>query len=318
MQLIPKTLIDVSDIFECNVASPVTRVRTELFDSAGISLSVKREDLIHPEISGNKWRKLKYNLKNAYKENVEYVITFGGAFSNHIYATASACKAIGLKSVGIIRGEYDIHNPTTQFAKKCGMELRFVERNQYREKEHNPVIKSIIQAYGNHILIPEGGSNALAQKGLQDLSNEINELKHNIIMVSAGTGSTAIGIIQNLNPEKKLWIFSSLKSDYLKDIILKETPHDKQHQLTFIDQYHFGGYGKTPKELITSINDFKKETTIPLDPIYNGKLVSGFCDLVHRGLIDNSQSYLWIHTGGLQGIAAYNYMAKKKKKPYLI
>lgn len=307
----------MSDIFETSVFSPITSVNTALLDKAGISLSVKREDLIHPEISGNKWRKLKYNLKSASEKGIETVITFGGAFSNHIYATAAACKASGLRSIGIIRGEYDSQNPTTQFAKQCGMELRFVARNQYRDKENSPSIKSIIDEYPNHILIPEGGSNELARKGLLDLSNEINESHHNIIMVSAGTGATAAGILQNLNSDKVLWVFSSLKSDYLKAEILKETPHDKHHQLKFFDKYHCGGYGKTPKELVSFINAFKEETCIPLDPIYNGKLVRGFYDIVAEEKADNTQSYLWIHTGGLQGIAAYNYMAKKKNRSYL-
>jgi len=292
-------------------------VKTPLINQANVTISVKREDLLHPTISGNKWRKLKYNLKNALDKNVETIITFGGAFSNHIYSTASACNKLGLKSVGIIRGDFDKNNPTTIFAQRCGMDLQFIDRTSYKEKENSDKIKAILSKYSNYILIPEGGSNTLAEKGLEELSNEINETEHNIIMVSAGTGSTAKAILQNLNPNKKLWVFSSLKSDYLKSEILETTDPIKHKQLKFISAYHYGGYGKTPRELVHFINDFKVQSGITIDPIYNGKLIAGFSDMIERNDINNSNSYLWIHTGGLQGIDAYNYMASKRNWPLI-
>ena len=307
----------MNDIFSTKAYSPISCVTSELLVRSSISLYVKREDFLHPTISGNKWRKLKYNLKGALTNGTETVVTFGGAFSNHIYATASACHELGLKSVGIIRGEYDKHNPTTQFAIHCGMELHFVERSNYREKENNAEIKSILSEYSNYILIPEGGANALAVKGLHELSIEINETDHNIIMVSAGTGTTASGILQNLDSDKDLWVFSSLKSEYLKGEILSKTHPSKHSQLKFINNYHYGGYGKAPHELIYFMNDFKAQSEIPIDPIYNGKLIAGFSDMVEQGKVDSNESYLWVHTGGLQGIDAYNYMAEKKKWPKL-
>lgn len=302
----------MNDVFDSKTYSPISIVHTEQLDHAGVSLSVKREDLLHPTISGNKWRKLKYNFKDALDNGIETVVTFGGAFSNHIFSTAAASHALGLKSVGIIRGEYDKSNPTTKFAKQCGMELRFVDRPSYREKENSEAVKSILLEYSNYLLIPEGGSNDLAEKGLHELSLEINESHHNIIMVSAGTGSTATGILQNLDSNKSLWVFSSLKSEYLKGEILSKTDPSKHAQLKFISSYHYGGYGKTPNELINFMNDFKAQTEIPLDPIYNGKLISGFSDMVEQSKVNSKHSYLWVHTGGLQGIEAYNYMAKKK------
>ncbi|MFT4533007.1 MAG: 1-aminocyclopropane-1-carboxylate deaminase [Saprospiraceae bacterium] len=305
----------MNDVFDTNKYSPISHVKSVLLDRSSVSLYVKREDFLHPTISGNKWRKLKYNLKDALADGVETIVTFGGAFSNHIYATAAACHELGLKSVGIIRGEYDKHNPTTKFAKRCGMELRFVERSDYREKENSDAVKSILSEYSNYILIPEGGSNDQAIKGLHELSIEINASDHNIIMVSAGTGSTASGILQNLDSAKELWVFSSIKSEYLKDEILSKTDPTKHCQLKFISNYHYGGYGKTPPELIRLINDFKAQTEIPIDPIYNGKLIAGFSDMIEKGKVNNNHSYLWIHTGGLQGIDSYNYMAEKKKWP---
>jgi 1-aminocyclopropane-1-carboxylate deaminase len=305
----------VIDIFDTDTYSPISKVNTVLLNRLRVSLSVKREDLLHPTISGNKWRKLKYNLKDALSNGVDTIVTFGGAFSNHIYSTAAACQYLGLKSVGIIRGEYDKNNPTTKFAIQCGMELRFVDRTSYREKENDKAIKAILSDYSNYVLIPEGGSNDLAKKGLNELSNEINNSNHNIIMVSAGTGSTASGILQNLNSDKELWVFSSLKSEHLKSEILSKTNPSKHSQLKFISNYHFGGYGKTSPELISFINDFKAQTQILVDPIYNGKLLFGFSDIIDHGKINNKHSYLWIHTGGLQGIDSYNYMAEKKHWP---
>lgn len=304
----------MNNFFDAKVFSPIDEVTNVVLDRAQISLAVKREDLLHPTISGNKWRKLKFNLKYALDNRIETIITFGGAFSNHIYSTAAACKELGLKSVGLIRGDYDKHNPTTMFARKCGMELRFIDRLSYKEKENSDVVKSILSQYSNYILIPEGGSNDLAIEGLHELSNEINATKYSIILVSAGTGSTASGILSNLHPDKELWVFSSLKSNYLKQEILEKTPASKHQQLRFISDYHFRGYGKTTPELINFINDFKAQTGIPTDPIYNGKLIAGFHDMIEQGQAINSNSYLWIHTGGLQGIAAYNYMAEKKNR----
>lgn len=296
------------------IPSPVQKVEHPLLQKKGIELHVKREDLIHPYVSGNKWRKLKYNLLHAKEKGINKIITFGGAFSNHIHATAAACKAYNVSSIGIIRGEYDPDNPTLQFAKSCGMQLFFIDRSSYREKENSAIVKEFLTTQNDYFLVPEGGSNELANKGLKELAEEINKTKHNIILVSAGTGGTATGILKWLDPTKELWVFSSLKSDYLHLEILQKSSLEKGDQLNFISDYHLGGYGKSPEKLILFMNEFKKETTIPLDPIYNGKLIYGFMDKMNLNEINTEKSYLWIHTGGLQGIDAYNYMAKKKLK----
>ena len=184
-----------------NVLAPslIEKVKTRLINDMGVSLYVKREDLIHPTISGNKWRKLKYNLAFARDSGCKTIITFGGAFSNHIYATAAACNEFGFKSVGIIRGEYDPNNPTLNFARSQGMEILFIDRNSYREKENSPNIKSLLDDYENYLLIPEGGSNDLAKNGLKELADEINLTNHTNILVSGGTGCTAAGILEHLD-----------------------------------------------------------------------------------------------------------------------
>ena len=294
--------------------SDIERVVTHLLNDKGVHLSVKREDSLHPTISGNKWRKLKYNIKHCLAEGIDTIVTYGGAFSNHIYATAAAAKLFGLHSVGIIRGEYDSNNPTIQFAISQGMHLEFVSRAAYKLKNTSEEIKAVLDKFPESKLIPEGGSNELAILGLEELAQEINSTDFDIIMVSAGTGTTAAGIVTYLEANKQLWVFSSLKSTYLEEEIRLLTPIDKQPQLRFFSDCHFGGYGKTPSFLIERINSFVEESDTPLDPIYNGKLIAGFIDMVQNDRLDCSKKYLWIHTGGLQGIKAYNYMADKKSQ----
>jgi len=300
------------------IPSPIVKVNHPLLHEKSIDLFVKREDLIHPLVSGNKWRKLKYNLKYAKDNGYNTIVTFGGAFSNHIHATAAACQAFDLESIGIIRGEYDKDNPTLQFAQSCGMELKFIDRASYREKENSEVVKAFLAEQDSYFLVPEGGSNELAYDGLRELAEEINETHFDIVMVSAGTGGTATGILKWLDTSKELWVFSSLKSDYLHDEIQKNIEPEKHQQFKFLSSYHYGGYGKAPKSLITFINEFSAQTKIPIDPIYNGKLMGGFSDMVEKGEIDESKTYLWVHTGGLQGIDAYNYMEKRKGKLEII
>ena len=192
--------------------------------------------------------------------------------------------------------------------------LQIIDRKSYRAKENSEIVKDFLASQNSYFLVPEGGSNDLANDGLQELAEEINETNYDIVMVSAGTGSTATGILKWLDSSKELWVFSSLKSDYLHSEILQNIEPSKSEQLKFISSYHYGGYGKSPESLISFINDFTSQTKIPLDPIYNGKLISGFFEMIADNHIDKTKSYLWIHTGGLQGIEAYNYMASKNGK----
>ena len=160
---------------QLTIPSPSQKVNHSLLYKNQINLFVKREDLIHPEVSGNKWRKLKYNLQYAKEKGIKKIITFGGAFSNHIHATAAACHYYGLDSIGIIRGEFDENNPTLQFAQACGMKLKFIDRSSYREKENSEVVKTFLSKQDDYFLVPEGGSNELAFDGLRELAEEINK-----------------------------------------------------------------------------------------------------------------------------------------------
>ncbi|WP_395053716.1 1-aminocyclopropane-1-carboxylate deaminase/D-cysteine desulfhydrase [Flavobacterium sp.] len=283
--------------------------------NSSVELFIKREDLIHPFVSGNKFRKLKYNLLQAKAENHTTLVTFGGAFSNHIAATAFAGKENNFKTIGIIRGEELLtkinENPTLQFAKQCGMQLEFVTREEYRNKESLEFIENLKQKFGNFYLIPEGGTNQLAVKGCEETLNE-DDFIFDYICVCVGTGGTISGIINNSFSYQKILGFPALKGDFLQKDICKFATNNNWELIT---DYHFGGYGKVSNELIQFMNQFYAETKISLDPIYTGKLVFGVIDLINKNYFPDDSKILLVHTGGLQGIEGMNMKLKNKNLP---
>jgi len=293
--------------------TPIVEIKESLLEENGVRLLVKRDDLIHKSVSGNKWRKLVGNLIHVRETKESGIITFGGPFSNHIYATAAAADIVGLPSVGIIRGEYDHNNPTLTYAQDRGMKLYFIDRSSYREKEASKVAQNILKKYPDHFLIPEGGSNEYAQLGLKELADETKTVECDILTVAAGTGFTAIGLIDF--QDRLVEVYSVLKSDYLNHYI-KGKVGGKVYQ--FVDDCHLGGYGKTHEGFINWINGFFKSHGIPLDPIYNGKVLYGIYNRIKAGRYTKGTTIMHIHTGGLQGVQAYNYMANKKNKITII
>lgn len=280
-----------------------------------ISVYIKREDLIHPYISGNKFRKTKYNLLQAKAENQETLLTFGGAFSNHIAAVAFAGKEHGFKTIGIIRGDElgdkISENPTLQFAQDCGMQLEFVSRTDYRLKNEIGFIEKLKQKFGTFYLLPEGGTNELAVKGCEEILTK-DDAKFDYICTSVGTGGTISGIINSILSHQKVLGFPALKGDFLKNEIRNFVKNENWELIT---DYHFGGYGKVNPELITFINQFYKENQIPLDPIYTGKMVFGVIDLIRKNYFPENSKILMIHTGGIQGVKGMNLKLKNKKLP---
>lgn len=302
-------------------------IKTELEKNAVISpiklpgledyqnIFIKREDLIHPEISGNKWRKLKYNLLEAEKLGKKTLLTFGGAFSNHIYAAAAAGEEYGFKTIGIIRGEkYNPLNSTLQFASNKGMELRYLNRKTYKNRNDKIFHEELLKEYPDAYLVPEGGSNTFAVKGCTEIINDINiEFDH--ICCACGTGGTLAGIAAGLNGNKKALGFSVLKGggfliEDVKNLIESYTGKSFANWNINLD-YHFGGYAKINYELISFINEFEKINNIKLDPIYTGKLMFGIYDLINRNYFKKEEKIIAIHTGGLQGIKG---MKKKIEK----
>ncbi len=282
-----------------------------------IYVDVKREDKIHPVVSGNKFRKLKYNVEQAKTENKQTILTYGGAFSNHIAATAAAAKIKGLRSIGIIRGEElekkmldnPEYNPTLAFAVQQGMQLHYVSRSAYAHKDTAEEINKLKHQFGCFYRIPEGGTNTLAIKGCEEILTETDK-KYNVIACCVGTGGTLAGIINSAQKHQKVYGFSALKN-HKHDNIKQWTTNE--NGLIFQDEY-FGGYAKTNSELIDFINSFYRCTSIKLDPIYTGKLFFKIFQLINDNHFKNNTKILVIHTGGLQGILGFNKRQKAKNK----
>jgi len=302
--------------------SPIQQVNLSILNNKKVRLYVKREDMLHKYISGNKYRKLKYNLIEAKSKNHDTILTFGGAFSNHISATAVAGKEVGFKTIGVIRGdELGINldrtlknNPTLAFAFKQGMQFYFVSRTDYRQKTSEEFIDKLKNKFGKFYLVPEGGTNKLAVKGCEEILTE-NESNFNVITVPVGTGGTISGLINSAKKHQTVIGFSALKGNFLIDEINKYVISENWKLNT---DYHFGGYAKINAELIDFINKFKEETNIPLDPIYTGKMMFGIVDLILNDYFSENSNILAIHTGGLQGIEGMNNLLKRKKLPLLI
>ena len=283
-----------------------------------IKLFIKREDLLHPVVSGNKFRKLKYNIIQAKEEKHTLLVTFGGAFSNHIAAVAYACKEASLQSIGIIRGdelEAEIeNNPTLKFAETCGMQFKFVSREEYNQKTESTYKQSLTKKYGRHYLLPEGGTNQLAIKGCEEILQD-SDADFNYICCAIGTGGTISGIINSAKPHQKILGFPALKADFLTEEITKFA---KKDNWSLISDYHFGGYAKVTDELIAFMNEFYVNNNFLLDPVYTSKMVFGTLDLIEKGYFADNVKILLIHTGGLQGIAGMNSFLEKKKKAKIL
>ena len=282
---------------------------SEIFDpnlsSKKIRLLVQHENLNNPNNLGNKWWKLRHNFQQAINQNESTILTFGGAFSNHIAATAYACKILGLKSIGIIRGEYNgNYNPTLLKAKNDGMQLKFVDRETYRNKS-NIDWKSV---YGSSYIIPEGGTNELAVKSCQEM---LSYNDFDILCVPVGTGGTLSGLIRSLRPTQFALGFSALKGGSFLTTEVKK--YVKTSNWSIKDDYHFGGYAKLKRELVTFMNQFKSNFSIQLDPIYTAKMFYGIFDMINNDMFISNTTILAIHTGGLQGIIGMNHKLKHKE-----
>lgn len=290
---------------------PLQQVNVDFLEEKNIQLFVLREDLIHPSISGNKWRKLLYNLQESKIQEKNQLLTFGGAYSNHIAATAAAGKQFGFKTIGIIRGEEHLPlNPTLQLAVENGMQLKYISRSLYKEEKYNiSFLQEMKTEFGDFYLIPEGGSNAFAVKGCTEILKNIN-IDYDVICCACGTGGTITGIIAAANETKEIIGFPALKGgEFLKNDIQQLLAN---YQLQFdikisvknwslITDYHFGGYAKTNTELIDFVNDFYQKQNIPLDLIYTGKMLYGILHLAKTSSKFNGKKIVAVHTGGLQG-----------------
>ena len=276
----------------------------------GVSLFVKRDDLIHETISGNKWRKLKYNIESCVVKKKQGILTFGGAYSNHLIATASACQKAGIKSIGIVRGD-ELTSESNETLKACSeldMELVFVSRSDYKMRIEKAYTEGLSIKYPNYLIVPEGGANYHGMIGCQEILKEI-KFKPDHIFVAQGTTTTSCGLALGLNEEQKIHVVPVLKSfdslgemrnlymqcgmdnDWIEQLLRNVKVHD---------EYHFGGYGKYSSELLEFIREFYLSYKLKLDPIYTGKTMFALMNEIQNKSFDNSK-VIFIHTGGIQG-----------------
>lgn len=306
----------MNPLFDHHFEAEIQAVAFSEIAHFGVEIHLLREDLIHPQVSGNKFRKLKFNLLEAKKQQCDTLLTFGGAFSNHIAATAAAGNLCGFKTVGIIRGE-ELYtkiadNPTLLFAEKKGMSLFFVDRETYRIKHEADFQNHLLEKFGNAYILPEGGTNDLAVSGCEEMLHDACQ-HFDFIAVAVGTGGTISGLINSCEAHQKVMGFPALKGDFLSKDIRKFVTN-KEKKWALVSDYHFGGYAKLDASLIRFINRFKAETEIPLDPIYTGKMMFGLVDMIKRIRIPEGSKILAVHTGGLQGIEGMNQKLKRKKQ----
>ena len=297
-------------------------VRHPLLEKHHVEMFIKREDRLHPHISGNKYRKLFYNLVEAKRMGHKRILTFGGAFSNHIAATAAAGKEFGFETIGVIRGdefkdrlsEVLKENPTLAFAARQGMKFYFVDRKTYREKKDRPAfLRKLRRYFGEFYHVPQGGTNELAVKGTEEIL-EPTDYSFDFVTSAVGTGGTIAGIINASSPYQKVLGFPALKENFLhKDI----SRYVKKKNWDLVRDYHFGGFAKINEGLVKFINDFYRQTGIPLDPVYTGKMFYGLFDMIKKGIFRPGTRILAIHTGGLQGIDGMNIRLRKKGMPLL-
>ena len=264
-------------------------------------ITIKRLDQIHPQISGNKFFKLKYNFLEAQRLGDKKIITFGGAYSNHIAATAYAAHRFGFDSIGIIRGEELANrtlNHTLSTAQQFGMQFQFVSREKYRLKDTNEFLEEIKLHHPDSYIIPEGGTNELAIQGCQEILTEDDLKNYDVICCAVGTGGTITGLIEASAKHQSILGFSALKGDFLTDEVSQLT---NKRNWKILDDYCCGGYAKTNDELLEFIENFEKQYQIPLEHIYTGKMMLGIFGLIQKDYFPKNSRILVIHSGGLQG-----------------
>ncbi len=304
---------DELEIFWLQPPSPLQQLAHPAFARNGLRLFIKRDDLLHPHVSGNKWRKLKHNLFEAQRLGCTRLVTFGGAYSNHLAAVAAAGREFGFSTLGVVSGEESsAGNPTLGFAITCGMDLRFTSRANMRNLSEKTVLQLLNIDTEKTLVLPQGGSNCLALAGCREIVEETTtQLGHqpDYFITACGTGATLAGIASGLDGKGSALGIAVLKGNFLQKEVEKllaacgemETP-----KFQVVDGFHFGGYAKWTQELVGFINDFKAETDIPLDPVYTGKAFFAAIELARQGYFPEGASVVLVHTGGLQGIAGFN------------
>jgi len=285
---------------DLEIFSPVHQINDQLFDEQDLKVFIKRDDLIHPIISGNKWRKLKYLLLKAQSLNKDHLVTFGGAYSNHLLATAAAGAKFGFKTTGFVRGEV-VENDTLFLCSLHGMNLIFTDRESYRDKQL--LFNQYFSNDNDAFFIDEGGASIEGAKGCSELVNELTET-YDHLFCACGTGTTAAGIIMGLTQKQSSTRFHAVpvfkNGGFMVDEINKLLPTPAIYDIH--TDYHFGGYGKVNDELITFVKDFIAKTGILIEPVYTGKMLYAIYDLASKNYFKPGSKILAIHSGGIWGL----------------
>ncbi|MEO1253567.1 MAG: pyridoxal-phosphate dependent enzyme [Bacteroidota bacterium] len=290
-----------------SLPTPIQKITHPLLKEKNIHVWVKRDDLIHEEIMGNKWRKLKYNLNQMRVNGQDKLVTMGGAFSNHIAATAAASKEFKFEAVGLIRGEElnENSNPTLKKATQSGMSFQFLDRVTFKNLRENP--EKVKEQFPNHYFLPEGGTNKLAIKGCEEVLSEI-DFDFDLLVTPIGTGGTFCGLLSGLEASKHLIGVSTLKGSFIYNEMeeMLKTYKISKKNYSILEHYHFGGYGKFTSKLIDFINWFKENFEIQLEPIYTGKSFFAVWDMIKNNKFEKNIKIVLLHTGGIQGISGFN------------
>lgn len=288
--------------------TPVQEIHDPRLHAAGVRLLIKREDMNHLEVSGNKWWKLKYNLEEAVRSKTKTLLSFGGHYSNHIHAVAGAASILGMQSVGIIRGEEVLPlNATLAYARSRGMTLHYVSREAYRLKSNEEFVQRLLERFGACYVLPEGGTNALAVKGCREFGEKLaREVNFDIVALPVGTGGTLAGIIGGLQKGHQVIGFSVLKGGaFLEEEVRRwiDPTNSASPAWRIETRYHFGGYARITEELKRFMDMQWTTHQLPLDHVYTAKALYGLFDMIQGGEIARGSTVLMIHTGGLQGTA---------------
>jgi len=304
------------DIHLTNTHTPIQSIDEPFFKSLSIRLSIKREDLNDKEIQGNKWLKLKTNLELAKQQGYKNLLTFGGCYSNHIYATAAAGRRFGFNTIGIIRGpEPEQLSPTLNFALQAGMQLHFINRLDYRNIHNAEIQQRIIKQFLPAYIIPEGGSNQLAVGSCADYAKTL-PADYDVISCACGTGGTLAGLIKGSDNSKSILGIPVLKGaeflfEDISNFLNTEVSADEPNNWTLNTNYHFGGYAKSSAELEDFIVEFYHNHSIKLEPVYTGKMMYALYDLIKKGYFKKNSRILAIHSGGIQGLDGFPELKKR-------
>lgn len=293
--------------------SPLQGLNDDVFVKAGLQVFIKRDDLLKP-FGGNKWRKLKYNFLQMSRAGIERFVTFGGPFSNHLYASATMAREYQLSATFIVRGSVDDqHNPVLKHARDCGVDLVAVDRKSYGRR-YTPEFKAELEsAYPSAYVIPEGGGNRHGFRGCTEIVTEsVEQLgrRPDAWIVAAGTGNTAAGIADKLCNGEKVIAIAALRASIIQPAYqssIELLSESARQNISLSDAYHFGGMAKWSEKLLAFIRQFEMSHGIFLDPIYTGKAMRALYDLAGSGAFERGSTVVFVHTGGMPGRMSFNY-----------